>query len=127
MLVAVPTSLALLVALHATPVLAAGSLATKPTRLAYFGTDARLRRQQRTVEAPPGRTGLRGVGQLVAEAEGISVPRIAVVDVRQAITTRGWAFRSMEHDVKSLPRHWHTKECSNDTLRSVVDESVYRR
>ena len=56
MLVAVPASLALLVALHATPVLAAGSLATKPTRLAYFGTDARLRRQQRTVEAPPGRT-----------------------------------------------------------------------
>ena len=86
-------------------------------------SDARVRRQQRTVEAPPGRTGLRGVDQLLAEADqllaeadqllaeakGISVPGIAVVNVRQAITTRGWAFRSREHDVKSMPRHSQTK------------------
>lgn len=35
-------SLALLVDLPSAPALAAGSLATKPTRMAYFGTDARL-------------------------------------------------------------------------------------
>ena len=41
LIVAALTSLALLVALPATPVLAAGSPTTKPTRLTHFGTDAR--------------------------------------------------------------------------------------
>ena len=100
LIVAALTSLALLVALPATPVLAAGSPTTKPTRLAYFGTDARLGFNDNGV---PGSSegDVRTMALTLRTATGSAV---GTVDIVQTLTDEAATDRAVKVLVITLPK-----------------------
>jgi hypothetical protein len=98
--VAVLASLALLVALPAAPVLAAGSLATKPSRLAYFGTDARLGFNDNGA-AGSSAGDVRTLALTLRTASGSAV---GTIDVVQTLTDEGAVDRAIKVLVITLPK-----------------------
>jgi len=99
-IVAALASLALLVVLPVTPVLAAGSLATKPTRLAYFGTDARLGFNDHGV-AGSSAGDVRTMALTLRTATGSAV---GAVDIVQTLTGEAAVDRAVKVLVITLPK-----------------------